>query len=288
MTTAPDTAVLEFPVEIVTRSLVRYVELPLGAGTAALITLDNGYDHTKPSTIGPAGLRSLAAALDEVEQRNDVVAVALTGKPFVLAAGADTKGMARIASRDQARAVVRLGHDVFRRLGELSIPSFAYINGAALGGGLEVALHCTYRTVSSAAQPIGLPECFLGLVPAWGGSYLLLNLIGADAAVTVIIRNALDNNRTLDGRAARQLGIADAMFEPADFLEQSLLWTARVLRGDVKVQRSPVDRGAAWDTAIAAGREFADRKLHGAAPAPYRALDLMSAAKNSTLLWVQA
>ena len=62
------------------------------------------------------------------------------------------------------------------------MPTFAFVNGAAMGGGLEVALHCTYRTISSGAPAVALPECFLGLVPGWGGTYLLPNLIGADNA----------------------------------------------------------------------------------------------------------
>ena len=59
---------------------------------------------------------------------------------------------------------------MFRRLGELPVPAFAFVNGAAMGGGLEVALHCTYRTISSGVTAVALPEAFLGLVPGWGGA----------------------------------------------------------------------------------------------------------------------
>ena len=71
-----------FPDEVVTRALVRDVELPHGAGTMALITLDNGHDHTRPSTFGPAGLISLRDALDSAAARTDIAAVGVTGKPF--------------------------------------------------------------------------------------------------------------------------------------------------------------------------------------------------------------
>src|SRR5947209_3065729 len=124
-----------FPDEVVTRALVRDVELPYGAGTMALITLDNGHDHTKPNSFGVRGLLSLQAALDSVAGRNDIVAVGLTGKPFIFAVGADLKGAALISSRDEALAVARLGHAAYRRLGELHVPTFAFVNGAALGGG---------------------------------------------------------------------------------------------------------------------------------------------------------
>ena len=279
MTTTPEP---EFSGEVVTAAHVRYVELPYGAGPAALITIDNGLDHTKPTTFGPAGLRNLAAALDEVAARSDLAAVCVTGKPFIFAVGADLKGVRLVTDREQALAVNRAAHDVFGRLGKLPAPSFAFVNGAAMGGGLELALHCAYRTISSGAQGIALPECFLGLLPGWGGTWLLPNLIGADRAVRVIIENALNNNRMLRGPQAFELGIADAMFEPADFLEQSLRWAAKVVRGEVAADRPPVDRGEAWEAAVARGRAAADAKVHGAAPAPYRALELIEAAPTAS------
>ena len=272
-----------FPGEVVTKALVRDVQLPYGAGTMALITLDNGHDHTKPNTFGPAGLVALRDALKEVAGRaetGDVAAVGVTGKPFIFAAGADLAVAALIRSRDEALAVGKLGHDVFRRLGELGVPSFAFVNGVVLGGGLELALHCSYRTISSGVIAVAFPECFLGLLPGWGGTYLLPRLIGPARALQVIIENPLSQNRMLTGPQAFSLGIADAMFSPADFLASSLRWAARVLTGSAEVSRSLPDED--WEQAAAATRAFADGKLHGAAPAPYRAVDLVAAARDRT------
>ncbi len=286
---------LEYPDEVVTRSLLRYVDLPDGVGRFALITLDNGHDHTKPNTFGPGGLRSLDAAITEAAA-SDVVGIGITGKPFIFAVGADLTGVPLVSNRNEALAIARTGHDVFRRLGETGeggqrgvlaadgrvIPTFGFVNGAALGGGLEVALHCTYRTVSGGVTALAFPECFLGLLPGWGGTYLLPNLIGADAAVTVIIENALNQNKMLRGPQALKLGIADALFEPADFLEQSLRWAAGVLTGELAVSRTEPDREEAWTAAVARGRAFVDAKLHGAAPAPYKAVELIDAARTRT------
>ena len=272
-----------FPGEVVTKALVRDVQLPYGAGTMALITLDNGHDHTKPNTFGPAGLVALRDALKEVAGRaetGDVAAVGVTGKPFIFAAGADLAVAALIRSRDEALAVGKLGHDVFRRLGELGVPSFAFVNGVALGGGLELALHCSYRTISSGVIAVAFPECFLGLLPGWGGTYLLPRLIGPARALQVIIENPLSQNRMLRGAQAFSLGIADAMFEPADFLAESLRWAARVLTGAIEVPRAVP--GGDWERLAASARALADGKLHGAAPAPYRAIDLVSAARGRT------
>jgi 3-hydroxyacyl-CoA dehydrogenase/enoyl-CoA hydratase/carnithine racemase len=173
------------------------------------------------------------------------------------------------------------------------VPSFCFINGVALGGGLEVALHCTYRTLSAGAGMVALPECFLGLVPGWGGTYLLPRLIGPARALALIVENPLSQNKMLTGPEAFEFGIADAMFEPADFLEESLRWAAGVLTGTVTVSRpasveavSPgeeaIVRAAEWNAAVTAARFFADGKLHGAAPAPYRAIDLVAAARTAS------
>ncbi|MEV4246591.1 3-hydroxyacyl-CoA dehydrogenase NAD-binding domain-containing protein [Streptosporangium canum] len=270
-----------FADEVVTRAIVRDVELPYGAGTMALITLDNGFDHTKPSTFGPGGLTSLNEALDSVAGRGDLAAVGVIGKPFVFAVGADLKGAATVSEREQALQIGKLGHEVFRRLGELEVPSFAFVNGAAMGGGLEVALHCTYRTISSGVPAVALPECFLGLVPGWGGTQLLPRLIGPAAAIKLIIENPLSQNRMIKGRDAFAAGVADAMFEPADFLEESLRWAARVLRGETTVSRT--DHTAEdWSKTVADARFLVDMKLHGASPAPYRALDLIELARTAS------
>ncbi|MEV0145683.1 MULTISPECIES: 3-hydroxyacyl-CoA dehydrogenase NAD-binding domain-containing protein [unclassified Nonomuraea] len=267
--------------EVVTKALVRDVELPYGAGTMALITLDNGFDHTKPNTFGPHGLFALNGALSEIAARGDLAAVGVTGKPFIFAVGADLKGAASVASREEALAIGALGHHVFRRLGELDVPSFAFVNGAAMGGGLEIALHCTYRTISSGVPAVALPECFLGLVPGWGGTQLLPRLIGPANAVKLIIENPLSQNRMVKGAQAYELGVADALFEPADFLEESLRWAARVVNGEVAVER-PSHDGDDWDKAVADARFLVDMKLRGASPAPYRALDLVARARTAS------
>ena len=76
--------------------------------------------------------------------------------------------MPRITSREQARTIARIGHGVMRKLGDGGKPSFCFVNGAALGGGLELALHCDYRTVLDSVTAIALPEVFLGIVPGLG------------------------------------------------------------------------------------------------------------------------
>lgn len=275
-----------FPDETVTHSYVQDIELPGNAGTFALITLDNGLDHSKPTTLGPNTLVELGTVLEGLKgraARGEIVGVGVTGKPYFLVAGADLSAVKRLEERDHGLWMAQLGHDVYATLADLGVPSFAFINGLALGGGLEIALQSTYRTVSTGAGALALPEAFLGLVPGWGGVYILPRLIGPENAVKVMIENPLSNNRTLTGPQAFQLGIADAIFEPADFVEQSIAWAAKVIAGETIPERSntvdPADPAVAerWAGAVAAGRAFVEAKTSNASPAPAKVLDILEA-----------
>jgi 3-hydroxyacyl-CoA dehydrogenase/enoyl-CoA hydratase/carnithine racemase len=267
------------PAELVTRALLRLVPVPGLDRPAALITLDNGRDHTKPNTLGPGGLASLESAIDDALAAQPSF-VAVTGKPYVFCVGADVTGMPVLRSREQALEIGRYGHRVFAKLKDSAVPTFAFINGAAMGGGLELALHCHYRTLSTGAAAIALPEVSLGLVPAWGGTQLLPNLIGIINAAQIIVQNPLLQNKMLRPAQAHEMGISDAVFEPADFLERSVEWAAGVVRGETTVERQPVDRSEMWEAILGFARQQLDDRLHGAAKAPYRALDLLTLAKT--------
>ncbi|HEY0498534.1 MAG TPA: 3-hydroxyacyl-CoA dehydrogenase NAD-binding domain-containing protein [Kutzneria sp.] len=271
-----------FPDEVVTKAVTRLISVPGLSKPVALITIDNGFDHTRPSTFGPQSLVSLNAALDEALAA-EPAAIAVTGKPFVFAVGADLSGVEQLSSPELARQIAQTGHDVFRRFTESSVPTFAFVNGAVMGGGLELALSCHYRTLVSNAAAIAFPEVFLGLFPGWGGTQLLPNLIGADAAVTVIIENALNQNKMLKPAQAAELGIVDVVFDSADYLEQSLAWLAQVVNGAVSVSRKEIDRGEAWDSALTRGRAFVEAKTHGASPGATKALELLELARGNDL-----
>ncbi len=270
---------LAAPNEVVTRALLRQVNVPGLDRPAALITLDNGLDHTKPNTFGPGGLASLDEAITAALAA-DPAFIAVTGKPYIFCVGADIVGLPQLADRAQALEIGRLGHRVFARLKDSTVPTFAFVNGAAMGGGLELALHCHYRTLSGGAAALALPEVSLGLVPGWGGTQLLPNLIGIPAATQVIIQNPLMQNKMLKPKQAAELGIADILLEPADFLERSLEWAAGVVRGQVTVTRPAVDKDM-WAGVLYFARETLNQRLHGAVPAAYKALDLLETAKDA-------
>ncbi|SMG37354.1 3-hydroxyacyl-CoA dehydrogenase NAD-binding domain-containing protein [Agreia pratensis] len=274
--------------EVVTHAYVRDIPLPSGK-VLALITLDNDRDHTRPSTLGPNSLLEYGAVLDALAVRasaGEIQAVAVTGKPYILAAGADLSKVGDIPSRELAKQMAQLGHYTFGKMAAIGVPTFAFINGLALGGGVEVALAADYRTIDSSIPALALPEVFLGIIPGWGGAYLLPNLIGIENALKVVVENPLKNNRTLKGQQAFDLGIADAIFPPASYLEQSLVWADGVLTGRITVSRpnapGKLERLVKWDAAISIARKMLESKIGTVAASPYAALDLLKAAKSGS------
>ena len=274
--------------EVVTHARVRDVRLASGK-VLALITLDNGRDHTRPNTLGPATMTALGETLDALAARagaGEIDAVALTGKQYILAAGADLSDITRVGSKANAKLVAQLGHKVFGKLGSLGVPSFAFVNGLALGGGLEIGLNSDYRTVDASAAAIALPEVFLGIIPGWGGAYLLPNLIGIENALEVVISNPLKQNRMLKPQQAYDLGIMDAIFPAANFLEDSLRWADGVLTGAVKVERKnqpgKIERTMKWPVAIKMARGMLESKIGTVPRSPYVALDLLDKARSGT------
>lgn len=281
------TALFEDQDEVITHSLVQDVQLPSGK-TLALITLDNFKDHTRPTTLGPLSLRELEQALDQLAIRADsgeIHGIAITGKPYFLAAGADLSKIGKVKSRALGRMYVEYGHHVFAKIADFKVPSFVFINGLALGGGVEIALNAHYRTINSAAPAIGLPEVFLGIIPGWGGSYLLPNLIGIKNALKVIVENPLKQNRMLKPAEAFEMGMADAMFEPARFLEQSIQFADEVINGKkIKRKNEPgvIEKNTIWSPAVKIARQMLKDKIGEVQKSPYVALDLIDAAKSGT------
>ncbi|MFS0714709.1 3-hydroxyacyl-CoA dehydrogenase NAD-binding domain-containing protein [Microbacterium sp. 2P01SA-2] len=274
--------------EVVTHALVRDVRLASGR-TLALITLDNGRDHTRPNTLGPATLAELGSVLDALAARaaaGEIDAVGITGKQYILAAGADLSDVSRLPSKEIAKLVAQRGHQVLGRLSQLGVPSFAFVNGLALGGGLEIALNSTYRTVDASAAAIALPEVFLGLIPGWGGAYLLPNLIGIENALEVVISNPLKQNRVLKPQQAFDLGIVDAIFPAVSYLEDSLAWADRVLSGAVSVTRKnepgKLERLTKWPIAVKVARGMLESKIGTVPKAPYAALELLEKARSGS------
>ena len=249
-------------------------------GPVALVTMDNGADWRKPTTFGAEALGSLAETLHHLHT-SDWSGLVLTGKPLVFAVGADVTQFPGITP-ERAREGGKAGHELFGRLRDLPFPTLAAVNGAALGGGLELALHCDIRTMAANVRHVGFPEVFLGLFPAWGGTQLTPRLVGAEAAVRLIVDNPLRQNRLIRAAEALELGLVDHVLQPVEFLDESLeLLLRRIESGGGK--RQPAADLADASEVVRKARSRVDDVVHGQAPAPYRALELIEGAASWSL-----
>ena len=196
-------------------------------------------------------------------------ALVITGKPGSFAAGADLEEFPKIQTREQAVTGSRGGQELFARIRALPYPTVAAINGASLGGGLELPLHCDYRVAADDVRHIASPEVLLGFVPAWGATQLAPKLVGADAAVKLIVHNPLRQNKMLDARKAQEIGLVDRVAAPERLLDEAIA---------LAKESPPREDADLSDLAevVRKARAQVEDVVHGAAPAPYRALDLIA------------
>lgn len=264
----------------VLRVTARDVDLPDGAGVLALLTL-TATDPARPTTLGPRGLAVLREALLAVRARaeaGEVAAVAVTGRPGCFVAGADLTVARGLRSLAETTALAEAGHAALRLLGELPVPTFAWVTGHALGGGLELALHCDHRVAAAGIRSIGLPEASLGIVPGWGGCWLLPRLVGLPAAVDLAVLRPLAGNRLTTAEQALDLGLVDAVLPVDGFEQAALAWTAGLLRAGTPTRRDAPVPAPGEDDPVARAAATLDARLHGAAPAYAHVLDLLARA----------
>ena len=272
--------------ERVTHAAVQFLPLA-GLSDLALITLDNGEPPNRPNSFGLQGLAELEEAVDQLRPRmtaGKISAIALTGKKGSFGAGADLNTFAAISEPATARLFLARGKEVLGTLRALGLPTFAFVNGLALGGGLETALFCDYRIVAAGVRALGLPETHLGLVPGWGGTYHLPRLVGAENALRVIVDNPQSGNRMTTAQQAFDLGIVDAVLDAddGDFVQRSADWAGAVLRGEhVPARPDVLSDAQAWADAVERRRGLAERLDRAGAPAVAGALTLVAGARNS-------
>jgi enoyl-CoA hydratase len=150
--------------------------------------------------------RALNDVLDTIAKDDDVRAIIITGAGSAFVAGADINDLLSFDSIEGWSAS-RFQQSVFNKIEKLGRPSIAAINGAALGGGLELALSCTFRIVSAKAR-MGFPELGLGIIPAFGGTERLVRTVGhAKAAELILFRSVLDGNE------AYRIGLVNQVVE---------------------------------------------------------------------------
>lgn len=143
-------------------------------------------DHPPANTLSQAVLEALTQAVERVEQDSEVKIAVITGAGKFFVAGADIKEMSGKTTSDEGMRLAANGQKLFNRIESSSKPFIAAINGACLGGGLELAMACHLRYAASGAK-LGQPEINLGLIPGFGGTQRLPRLIGQPAALEMLL-----------------------------------------------------------------------------------------------------
>jgi len=163
------------------------------------------------NTFGQEVLIELDALLERLALDPPKGLVLRSAKDKGFIAGADIREFAEFDRKGTIADSIRRGQQAFQRLAELPCPTVSAIHGFCMGGGTEISLACDYRVASSdPSTRIGLPEVKLGIYPGWGGSVRLPRLVGAPAAMDVML-----TGRTLSAAAAKAMGVVDKVVEPA-------------------------------------------------------------------------
>jgi len=166
-----------------------------------------------------AVMEELESVLEQLEEKKQAKALVIrSAKSAVFIAGADLKSFQKVLNDPSlAEKMIQTGHRIYNKLQNLHFPSIAAINGACLGGGLELALACTYRIVADSQHTsLGLPETSLGLFPGWGGTQRLPRLVGLTQGLTMIL-----SAKPVDAKKAYQMKLVDAIF-PYEFFQEGI------------------------------------------------------------------
>ncbi|MBB6452788.1 enoyl-CoA hydratase/carnithine racemase [Salirhabdus euzebyi] len=198
-------------------------------------------------------LHDLNNALDEVEKNNQIRVLILTGSgEKAFCAGADLKEREGM-TEEQVIATVGKIKSTTTRVEQIAIPTIAAINGAAFGGGLELALACDIRIACDTAK-MGLTETSLGIIPGAGGTQRLSRLIGLGKAKYLIF-----TAKRLTSKEAKDIGLVEEVLEKEDFLEKSITISLSIAQnGPIGIQQAKKAINLGYETDITSGLKIED------------------------------
>lgn len=226
-------------------------------------------DPDRPvNVLTPDVMSELDRTLDQITQNAPRALIVRSAKANCFIAGADIKVIENISGPDEARRLARQGQDIFSKLLALPCPSFAAIDGAALGGGLELALFCDYRVVSDNPKTLlGLPEVSLGIIPGFGGTQTLTRTIALTHALAIILAG-----KRLDGRQAARQKLAD-LCAPQDIFDRELKRFVRASTRKRPMPRRELPFSLKREIIFALAKRGVTAETRGHYPAPYAALE---------------
>jgi 3-hydroxyacyl-CoA dehydrogenase/enoyl-CoA hydratase/3-hydroxybutyryl-CoA epimerase len=248
---------------------LKHWKLTLDADNIAWLYFDRA--GTGTNTFSSEVLRELDRIADHLAGMPPKGLAILSSKENGFAAGADIEEFTRLKDAEAAMAFLTLGNEVFDKIARLAFPTVAMVHGFCMGGGTELALACRYRVMDDGAKTrMGLPEVLIGIVPGWGGAKRMPELIGAAAALDLML-----TGRAIDARRARKLGLVDAA-TPRRHFENAV----RMLLASPPPRRKPAFGAAVtnWPgvrslVASKAAKQVAQKARRDHYPAPYAIIE---------------
>lgn len=208
-------------------------------------------DHPPANALNKATISSINSALDFVETLPEVKVLLMTGEGKFFVAGADIKEIANVADAAGGAELALHGQKVFRRLETFSKPIIAVINGACLGGGLELAMSAHIRYAADEAK-LGMPELNLGLIPGFAGTQRLPRLIGKARAMELIL-----SSQMITGKEAESYGLVNRSYPHAELMEQAnALAKTIAAKGGVAIAHAIAAINASDDLTIEQGGAY--------------------------------
>lgn len=174
--------------------------------------------NEKINKLSEVVLIELEKALNVIDGNKAIRVLLITSnKKDIFIAGADINEIKGISNQTEAFEKVSRGQNVITKIEKLKIPTIAVINGACLGGGLELALACKYRVgIINNKTSLGLPEVNLGIIPGFGGTQRLPKLLGLEESLKIIL-----SAKAIDTKKAFKIGLVDDLIRE-EFLEEKL------------------------------------------------------------------
>ena len=199
------------------------------------------------NALSKAVFADLEAALDDVENDDDVYVVVITGAGRAFIAGADIAEMAPM-NVAEGLAFSELGNRLLMRVDMMEKPTIAAVNGFALGGGCEMALACDIRIASEKAK-FGQPEVGLGIIPGFGGTQRMARIIGTGAAMELIY-----TADTIDANRAKEMGMVNYVVPAEELMNKTMELAKKICANAqkaIRVSKMAIRRGIDCDISTA-------------------------------------
>lgn len=240
-----------------------------------IATLTFDMENSNANTLGSEVLEEFDAKLDELKQQSGIQALLIqSAKPSIFIAGANIKEIEPMNDEKVIYDYLMRVNDIFLKLERLKFPSIAYINGSCMGGGLELALACSYRIATSeSATKIAFPEVKLGFFPGFGGTQRLPKLIGLIPSLDLIL-----TGKTIDAKKAYKLGLVNEFFAQGQSEDRVNAFIQKAIKKKVKNKKRlnimeyfKITQEYVYNKAS----ENLEKKVHPKYFGPYRALDVI-------------